>query len=383
MNTTDITAVSEKPETQSPAVSKAPAAAPSPPTQDHRPRPGMPVPPKPPVSKGPRAGDARRGPPPAATPAQVMSTAQRDEARRNAEAEAAALREMLNRPRKVLRAPEPEQPAPAAPISGTLHKPAAKAGRRRQEGRQAGCRRRYQEDDQDRGGLLHVDRRQRAQEAGRQAGWRAQPRWLACGRKAGGKAGGRGGRNQQSDRRGVLEQAPQEFIAREVHVPETITVADLAHKMSVKAAEVIKQLMKLGQMVTINQVLDQETAMIVVEELGHKAIAAKLDDPEAFLDETTAPEGEEAELQSRAPVVTVMGHVDHGKTSLLDYIRRAKVAAGEAGGITQHIGAYHVETDRGMVTFLDTPGTRPLPPCVHAAPRQPISSSWWWRRTTA
>lgn len=144
-------------------------------------------------------------------------------------------------------------------------------------------------------------------------------------------------------------------MVREVHVPETISVADLAHKMAVKASEVIKQMMKLGQMVTINQVLDQETAMIVVEEMGHKAYAAKLDDPEALL-VTDGEDHSDAEALPRPPVVTVMGHVDHGKTSLLDYIRRTKVAAGEAGGITQHIGAYHVETDRGVITFLDTPG---------------------------
>ncbi len=163
---------------------------------------------------------------------------------------------------------------------------------------------------------------------------------------AGGWRGPRGNRKQDGTRipnGAAATPMPVEAVVRDVAVPETITVAELAHKMSVKASEVIKTLMKLGQMVTINQVLDQDTAIIVVGEMGHTAHAAKLDDPEALLAESeSVVVPSEAPLEPRPPVVTIMGHVDHGKTSLLDYIRRTKVAAGEAGGITQHIGAYHV-----------------------------------------
>jgi translation initiation factor IF-2 len=287
----------------------------------------------------------------AVAPAHVaVEGAVRDEARRASEAEAAALREMLNRPRKVVKPPEPD--AAAAALSGTLHKPAsAPAKGAKKEGTDAAGKKVLKSgqiastwsDDASR--KKPTEKRDAPAAPGRD-GWRAGGK-----SKSGGKKGGRGSNNQTQEQR---EPAPIEFIAREIHVPETISVADLAHKMSVKAGEVIKHLMQLGQMVTINQVLDQETAMIVVQELGHNAIAAKLDDPEAFLDED-APHADVV-LSPRAPVVTVMGHVDHGKTSLLDYIRRAKVASGEAGGITQHIGAYHVQTERGMVTFLDTPG---------------------------
>ena len=275
-----------------------------------------------------------------------------DERRRKALAEAEAIRAMMAAPKKVLVAKKPEEPKKAAPAAAEAKKaapakdgakPAAGAGANAGNGARPGkeVKSAKLSSSWSNDAAKKKEIKTRGDSSGGVAGrsnWRGGPR--------GGRRGG--------DRHEQQQQQAPEFRQLEISVPETITVAELAHKMAIKASEVIKVLMKMGQMVTINQPLDQDTAMIVVEEMGHTAKVAALDDPEAFTAEEVS--NSEAEQLPRAPVVTVMGHVDHGKTSLLDYIRRTKVASGEAGGITQHIGAYHVKTPRGIITFLDTPG---------------------------
>lgn len=268
------------------------------------------------------------------------------QARRTVEDEVAAINKLMTAARSgklaaSAKAPEPDKAA--EPASTTLHKPAAKPGdeekpkekKTEKQLKASKLSSTWQEDAAKKRAL-----KTRGDSSGGTAGWRSGPR----------------SRPKQSSQEPTNFVQPTEPQIRDVYIPETISVADLAHKMSVKGTEVVKTFMQMGQMVTINQVLDQETAMIVVSEMGHKPFAAKLDDPEALLEETEAEKVAQAVAVTRPPVVTIMGHVDHGKTSLLDYIRRAKVAAGEAGGITQHIGAYHVETPRGVITFLDTPG---------------------------
>lgn len=280
-----------------------------------------------------------------------------ERARKAVEDEVAQIKVMLNNAsRKIIKKPEITQIITKAPI-GTLHKPTDKKSSEKKFNKKT---------------PLTIDKKS-IKSVDISSTWQDEAAKKRGGVKIRGHVSNNGG-NNRDNWRSVFKggkkhvqqhyqehesnfQTPVDFIIKDIYIPETITVAEIAHKMSLKVSEVIKYLMKLGQMVTINQVLDQETAIILVEEMGHRAHAAKLNDPEAFLEQGIKKQHNKSiKLLPRPPIVTIMGHVDHGKTSLLDYIRRTKVAATEIGGITQYISAHFVKMPHGTITFLDTPG---------------------------